>query len=185
MAKYEDLTGKKFNMLTVVRLTDTKVHKMPGWLCKCDCGGEKIVARYHLTTGAVTSCGCLIKYDSKRFEKDARKVHGNSYTYSKVEYTTSQAFVSITCPIHGDFEQRAAIHLSGSGCQKCAGIRMGAAHAITAEEFDKQAKETRSDFSYDLRDYSLATAHMDFVCRDSRHNPQAKTNKLLSWKKYL
>lgn len=165
MAKYEDLTGKKFNMLTVVGLTDTKINKMPGWLCKCDCGGEKIVARYHLTTGAVSSCGCKITYNNERFIKDAQKVHGDFYDYSKVEYTTSQAFVKIICPIHEEFEQRVAIHLSGSGCQKCAGIRMGAAHALTAEDFDKQAKALRSDFTYDLRDYTISTAHINFVCK--------------------
>lgn len=164
MAKYEDLVGKKFNMLTVICLTDTKVHKMPGWLCKCDCGGEKIVARYHLTSNSVKSCGCKITYDSGRFEKDSHEVHSNFYSYSKANYTTSQSFVTITCPIHGDFEQRAAIHLSGSGCKKCAGIRMGAAHAISAEDFDKQAKETRNDFSYNLCDYTLSTIPMSFVC---------------------
>lgn len=34
-----------------------------------------------------------------------------------------------------------AIHLSGSGYQECAGIRMSIANAITAEEFDKRRKK--------------------------------------------
>ena len=30
-----------------------------GWLCKCDCGTEKIVSGSHLRTGAIVSCGCF------------------------------------------------------------------------------------------------------------------------------
>lgn len=163
--KYEDLSGKKFGKLTVVGLSGTQIHKMPGWLCKCDCGGKKIVARYHLTKGSVTSCGCKITYTTERFIEDARKVHGDFYIYDKSEYKGSQEFLTITCPIHDDFEQRPAIHLSGSGCQKCAAMRMGAAHALTAEEFDRKAKELRDDFSYDLRDYKLSTVTMNFNCK--------------------
>ena len=28
-------------------------------LCRCECGSEKVVRRYHLTSGATQSCGCL------------------------------------------------------------------------------------------------------------------------------
>lgn len=30
-----------------------------GWLCRCDCGADKIVTGNHLRSGAVSSCGCL------------------------------------------------------------------------------------------------------------------------------
>jgi hypothetical protein len=180
MAKYEDLTGKKFNMLEVLTATDTKVNKMPGWLCKCDCGGEKIVARYHLTTGVVSSCGCLSKYDNKTFKNVAIKVHGDFYDYSKVDYTHSQSFVTIGCPIHGEFEQRPTIHLSGSGCQECSGIRMGMAQTVPAEEFELRAKEIRTDFSYDLQNYVNLTTPMTFVCNTHGTPHEQKPSAYLS-----
>lgn len=164
--------GMKFGMLTVVSQSVVRVHKQTTWLCKCDCGGEKLVASYHLKKGAVSSCGCLIKYTTKRFIEDARKIHGDFYDYSISEYKGSQEFLDVICPIHGKFSQRAAIHLSGSGCQECAGIRMGAAHVVSAEEFDKLAKEKRSDFTYNLADYVNATTPMNFTCAKHRtiHN---------------
>ena len=51
---YEDLTGRKFGMLTVVERVDGQ-----RWRCRCDCGKEAIVLTYHLKSGHTKSCGCL------------------------------------------------------------------------------------------------------------------------------
>ena len=55
-----DLTGHKFYNLTVVDL-DHKENGKSFWLCKCDCGNNKIIRGDHLTSGAVHSCGCKKK----------------------------------------------------------------------------------------------------------------------------
>jgi len=55
----ESLTGKKFNKLTVIKKHRTKRQRR-FWLCRCDCGGEKIVSTTGLTQGYVKSCGCYI-----------------------------------------------------------------------------------------------------------------------------
>ena len=48
-------------------------------------------------------------------------VHINKYNYSLVEYKTLVDPVLIICPTHGQFRQKPREHLSGSGCQQCAG----------------------------------------------------------------
>lgn len=53
------------------------------------------------------------------FIEKARKIHGDKYDYSKVKYIDSNTKVTIICPIHGEFEQRPANHISGQGCPKC------------------------------------------------------------------
>ena len=50
---------------------------------------------------------------------DFRKVHGDRYDYSKVDYVNSKTKVSIICPVHG--EQRPSGHKRGLGCPSCAG----------------------------------------------------------------
>ena len=50
-----DLTGKTFQSLTVVKLTQ---HRPVKWECVCECGKTIIVPTARLTSGAVTSCGC-------------------------------------------------------------------------------------------------------------------------------
>ena len=64
-SKIIDLTGKKFGFLTVINLANTKNRNNGGkeyyWLCKCDCGNEKIIRGSTLKNGATQSCGCKQK----------------------------------------------------------------------------------------------------------------------------
>lgn len=60
------------------------------------------------------------KVDTDIFIEDSRKIHGNKYDYSKVEYTKNKNKVTIICPKHGDFEQQALSHKRGFGCPRCA-----------------------------------------------------------------
>jgi len=52
-----DLSGKKFNRLTVVKFSYSKNHKKY-WECLCDCGKTTFVATNKLTTLWTKSCGC-------------------------------------------------------------------------------------------------------------------------------
>jgi hypothetical protein len=47
------------------------------------------------------------------------KIHNNKYIYNKSVYVNNLTKVTITCPIHGDFQQLPQSHMSGSGCSSC------------------------------------------------------------------
>lgn len=49
------------------------------------------------------------------------EIHNNFYTYPKLEkeYVNNRSLITIVCPIHGEFKQRAMKHLKGHGCPKC------------------------------------------------------------------
>ena len=55
---FKDLTGMKFNRLTVIERAENK-GSQTYWKCKCDCGKETIVNAYSLKSGHSKSCGCL------------------------------------------------------------------------------------------------------------------------------
>lgn len=55
----KNLAGQKFGMLTVIERAGTNSSNHPTWLCKCDCGNEKIASGTDLKRGYVRSCGCL------------------------------------------------------------------------------------------------------------------------------
>lgn len=57
-SNFNDLTGKRFGRLTVVRRISPVGSKVR-WLCRCDCGTMKDVSAYELTSGKTRSCGCL------------------------------------------------------------------------------------------------------------------------------
>lgn len=56
----------------------------------------------------------------ERFIEESRKVHGDKYDYSKVEYINSYTKVCIICPTHGEFWQTPHDHKTcGAGCPFC------------------------------------------------------------------
>lgn len=59
----------------------------------------------------------------KDFMKKALETHGSLYSYDKVNYISNDTKVTITCPVHGDFEQTPSSHYSGAGCPKCGVIK--------------------------------------------------------------
>jgi hypothetical protein len=65
-------------------------------------------------------CKHMKKGTSEYFIERAKHVHGDSYDYSKVEYTSSDTNVNIICKLHGEYPQTPSTHLSGAGCGKCA-----------------------------------------------------------------
>jgi hypothetical protein len=67
--KSENLIGKRFGKLTVIGRAENDKHKHIGWICKCECGNEKIVSTSSLNSGSTKSCGCIKNKDltGKRF----------------------------------------------------------------------------------------------------------------------
>lgn len=61
--KLNDLTGLKFNSLTVLYRAGSNRSGGSTWLCECDCGNTKVISSDHLTRkkSPVKSCGCLKK----------------------------------------------------------------------------------------------------------------------------
>lgn len=66
MGKYIDITGQKFNKLTVLSKVQNLSSKKARWLCKCDCGNFTEVSGDNLRNGSVKSCGCLVVYNNKQ-----------------------------------------------------------------------------------------------------------------------
>ena len=56
---------EKYNMLTIIKEVDPLIlpsgQKNKAFLCKCDCGTEKIIRKSHLVRGRTQSCGCKSK----------------------------------------------------------------------------------------------------------------------------
>ena len=55
---YVDRTGQRFGRLTVMSFSHTDDGGHSVWMCKCDCGNEKLIRGTHMTKGGTVSCGC-------------------------------------------------------------------------------------------------------------------------------
>jgi len=90
---------------------------------------------------------------TEEFIEDARKIHGDRYDYSQVQYENSRNKVTICCRIHGNFLQSPQSHLSGQGCPVSkGGVRM------TQEEFLEAVKSVHGD-KYNLNKVVYVNSH--------------------------
>ena len=71
MAKYEDITGKRFGRLTVLGKAEKRTgQRGTFWNCICDCGRMTRVVTSDLKNGHSTSCGCK---NRERMRKEGKK----------------------------------------------------------------------------------------------------------------
>lgn len=78
MARYPDLTGRRFGRLTVIKVSGRDERKNVLWSCQCSCGGKTVVRSHSLLRGNTKSCGCLKKDAAKRAIKGRKNLHGLS-----------------------------------------------------------------------------------------------------------
>jgi hypothetical protein len=86
------MIGQKFNRLTVIKEEEKlryKTSTVRRFLCRCDCGNEKVIIGAHLRSGKIQSCGCYnVEVATERGKKQMTR-HGNYYhslwqTYSGI-----------------------------------------------------------------------------------------------------
>jgi hypothetical protein len=73
--KIKDITGKTFGKMTVVAFAYVLPKLGAYWLCRCECGNEKVARGPALRKGSIVSCGC----HKARLFKDRSTTHGLSH----------------------------------------------------------------------------------------------------------
>lgn len=74
--QFIDISGQRFGRLVAIRRVENDRFGQARWLCKCQCGGERVTSGNTLRRGLTTSCGCK----STEASRDTFAVHGRSET---------------------------------------------------------------------------------------------------------
>ena len=107
------------------------------------------------------------KKTTEQFIEDAKKIHGDKYDYSKVEYINNHTKVLIICPKHGEFPQTPNDHLDGCGCKDCWEERRGDAVRKTTEQFIEDAKKVHCDkYDYSLVEYKNSNTPVKIIHKE-------------------
>ncbi len=72
----KDFSGRRYGRLIVLYRNGQNRHGAAIWRCRCDCGNEKNVLGFNLTSGCTTSCGCF----SIEGRIERATIHGMSKT---------------------------------------------------------------------------------------------------------
>ena len=106
-------------------------------------------------------------YTQQTFEVKSNDVHKGKYGYTKAKYINSLEPVIITCPIHGDFEQRPVNHMRGYGCPKCGIVKVTDASKLSIHDW-KIAGEKVHGVLYDYISCKAVDerTYLDISCKD-------------------
>ncbi|GIE35451.1 hypothetical protein Ait01nite_084960 [Actinoplanes italicus] len=133
-------------------------------------GGFQQTPAKHLFGQGCASCGGRVRLTSDLFIDRSRRVHGDRYDYSRVEYVNNRTGVTIVCGDHGPFLQVPDGHMSGAGCPRCADRERGLARRGSTDEFLAAAAEAHGDrYSYAEVRYVDSQTDVTIVCGD--HGP--------------
>lgn len=103
------------------------------------------------------------KITQEEYIKSAKKIHGDKYDYSKVNYKKNDEKIEIICKKHGSFFQEANSHKSGHGCKQCVYEKK----FRTRSQFIKQANKVhKGKFDYSLAEFSIThqTITIKIIC---------------------
>lgn len=133
-----------------------------------------------LPSNHLKGSGCLrCSHDKKKSKTDdfierCKEVHDNKFDYSRTVLNGIDQKVTIICPVHGEFEQRAASHLNGNGCLKCAGVEKS-----NTNLFIKRANEKhRNKYTYNNVDYINSRTKVSITCPDHGEFKQTPSDYL-------
>lgn len=107
-----------------------------------------------------------IKHSQEEFIRMANEVHNGKYSYEKTVYQGTTKDVVITCPIHGDFEQNAGVHLQGHGCPDCGQESWHSQMVSNTEDFIERAREMHgNEYDYSLVKYVNQMTKVKIICK--------------------
>ena len=119
------------------------------------------------------------KLTKETFTEKSRKIHGNKYDYSKVEYVNNHTKVYIICPEHGEFLMRPNDHLNGQGCPKCGNINKKAKQLFSVNDFVKKAREIHGNkYDYSKVEYDGMNKLVCITCPEHGEFWQTPANHL-------
>lgn len=106
------------------------------------------------------------KLTTEDFIKLAKEKWGDTYCYDKTEYgNNNKILITITCRIHGDFQQKPNSHLTGSACNQCRLKEAGKRKIIPFEKFKERAAQIHNNFySYQDNTYLGSENKMVINC---------------------
>lgn len=108
----------------------------------------------------------LIRYTGQKVIEDFRKVHGNYYDYSNMEYINNITKIVISCPRHGEFEVTPVNHKGGSGCPICGREKSDLAKRLTHEEIIQDFVEIHGDlYNYSKINYVNDGTKVIVICK--------------------
>jgi len=127
----------------------------------------------HLKGQKCPTCSGRNKVTNELFIEKAKKIHGDKYDYSQIEYVNAQTKIKIICREHGEFIQMPLNHLKGNQCYRCSGI------VKTTEDFIYKANKVHNNlYDYSKTNYKTTRSKIIIICKSHGEFTQSPNDHL-------
>lgn len=145
----------------------------------CKKHGEFITTPHMLLSGSgcpkcgIESCHEKQRLTTEEFVKRSKKIHGDKYDYSKVNYVNAKTPVCLVCPKHGNFyvipNKNTSSHRQG--CPKCAESILETDVRVLCEENNIEFKQQKTFPWLGLQrfDFYLPKFNIAIECQGTYH----------------
>lgn len=147
----------------------------------CNNDFEQKPIKHLLGQGCPYCCGERIsktKIMAKEgFIEKAKKIHGNEYDYSKIEYKGYKIPILIHCNICGnDFYQSPQGHLQGEGCPKCkmSHLESDIKHFLIDNNIEFEEQKKFDWLGRQSLDFYIPSKNIAIECQGEQHYKEKK-----------
>lgn len=117
----------------------------------------------HLKGSGCLRCSHSVKKSkTEEFVEKYKEIHGNKYDYSKTALNGMNKKITVICPTHGEFEQRAASHAEGRGCSKCVGVEK----SNTQVFIERATEKHKGKYTYGNVEYVNTGTKVSITCSE-------------------
>lgn len=182
--KFIDLTNQRFGKLVVQRVDHIEKDRLGSgtyyWLCKCDCGNEKVVQGDVLKRGHTVSCGCYQSIASaNRAKTRTIDLLGRRFGLLTVisreanEKNVGQDYSFWKCKCDcGNYKNVEGYHLTHGYVASCGCLKQSKLELYVSQYFDSLGMSASVDYDYqkrfnELRGYDDGILSYDFAIYES------------------
>lgn len=168
-AQFHDLTGQKFNYLTVLEKTNQKQGTNYIWKCQCDCGNIHYVPGADLVCGKIKSCGCQkLKTIGKTKEINMIGQKFGKLTVLRKNGKDSDGSINYLCKCDcGNFKTVNGCSLRAKTTTSCGCIN----YSIGEKNIANILKQNKIQFEKEYIFPDYPNARFDFVIFNKYHKP--------------
>lgn len=166
--KAKEVHGETYDYSLVEYISSQKKIKI---ICKHHGVFEQTPSNHIHGYNKCPQCADIINGESQRrsledFVSEARKVHGNTYDYTLVEYRGSHVNIQIRCIQHGLFFQTPSNHLRKRGCPVCAQNTRSDKRRMSLEDFINKSNVVHNGkYDYSKVVYRNNIKNIEIICR--------------------
>ena len=99
---------------------------------------------------------------TQEFIEKCKVIHGDKYSYENTVFNGMNNMVTITCKVHGDFEQIAKSHLKGHHCSKCYKEKISKNDILLRLKTIHNQEYEYDDFEYNKR---MSEIYLNIKCK--------------------